>query len=143
MAHSLQYDIIIVNIYAMYSTIFSIESVKNSIMSHFSFKMYYLIKIFFTCLTQSLLFFYSHCIQTLSNGEDGSTSGTSGVFLWEKITELSSAGIVLIVNFAKKIPGFINLSITDQITLLKAACLEIMVGVLLMVVELSLYFNKL
>ncbi|KAK0067210.1 retinoic acid receptor alpha-A-like isoform X1, partial [Biomphalaria pfeifferi] len=52
---------------------------------------------------------------------------TSGVFLWEKITELSSAGVVLIVDFAKKIPGFLSLSTSDQITLLKAACLEIMI----------------
>ncbi|CAL1534530.1 unnamed protein product [Lymnaea stagnalis] len=54
-------------------------------------------------------------------------SGSSGVFLWEKITELSSAGIVMIVDFAKKIPGFLSLSTSDQITLLKAACLEIMI----------------
>ena len=54
-------------------------------------------------------------------------SGQAG-FLWEKVTELSSAGIVKIVDFAKKIPGFLTLSTSDQITLLKAACLEIMVS---------------
>ncbi|XP_025086539.1 retinoic acid receptor alpha-A-like isoform X2 [Pomacea canaliculata] len=48
-------------------------------------------------------------------------------FLWEKVTELSSAGIVKIVDFAKKIPGFLSLSTSDQITLLKAACLEILI----------------
>nr|AIB06349.1 retinoic acid receptor [Nucella lapillus] len=48
-------------------------------------------------------------------------------FLWEKVTELSSAAIVKIVDFAKKIPGFLTLSTSDQITLLKAACLEIMI----------------
>ena len=48
--------------------------------------------------------------------------------LWEKITELSSRGILKIVDFAKKIPGFLTLPTSDQITLLKAACLEIMVG---------------
>ena len=47
--------------------------------------------------------------------------------LWEKITELSSRGIIKIVDFAKKIPGFLGLPTSDQITLLKAACLEIMV----------------
>ena len=50
------------------------------------------------------------------------------IMLWEKITELSSRGILKIVDFAKKIPGFLTLPTSDQITLLKAACLEIMVG---------------
>ncbi|XP_053385526.1 retinoic acid receptor gamma-like isoform X2 [Mercenaria mercenaria] len=49
------------------------------------------------------------------------------IMLWEKITELSSRGIIKIVDFAKKIPGFCSFSTTDQITLLKAACLEIMI----------------
>nr|KAG5707687.1 hypothetical protein BaRGS_003262 [Batillaria attramentaria] len=56
----------------------------------------------------------------------GDSAGQVG-FLWEKVTELSSAGIVKIVDFAKKIPGFSSLSTSDQITLLKAACLEIMI----------------
>lgn len=47
--------------------------------------------------------------------------------LWDKVTELSSKGIIKIVEFAKKMPGFTSLSTSDQITLLKAACLEIMV----------------
>ncbi|KAK3587046.1 hypothetical protein CHS0354_008072 [Potamilus streckersoni] len=49
------------------------------------------------------------------------------LLLWEKITDLSSGGIIRIVDFAKKIPGFLSLSSSDQITLLKAACLEIMI----------------
>ncbi|XP_046555477.1 retinoic acid receptor alpha-A-like isoform X2 [Haliotis rubra] len=49
------------------------------------------------------------------------------VILWERISELSSDGIVKIVDFAKKLPGFSSLSQSDQITLLKAACLEIMI----------------
>ncbi|XP_046377647.1 retinoic acid receptor RXR-alpha-A-like isoform X1 [Haliotis rufescens] len=49
------------------------------------------------------------------------------VILWERISELSSDGIVKIVDFAKKLPGFSTLSQSDQITLLKAACLEIMI----------------
>ena len=66
---------------------------------------------------------------TLQETKPTDSSGP-GVFLWEKITELSSAGIVLIVDFAKKIPGFTTLSTSDQITLLKASCLEIMASVL-------------
>ena len=50
------------------------------------------------------------------------------IMLWEKVTELSSKGIIKIVEFAKKVPGFVSLSTSDQITLLKAACLEIMVS---------------
>ena len=48
--------------------------------------------------------------------------------LWDNVGELSSEGIVRIVDFAKKIPGFLTLTQSDQITLLKAACLEIMVS---------------
>ena len=61
--------------------------------------------------------------------------------LWEKITELSSRGIIKIVDFAKKIPGFLALSTTDQITLLKAACLEIMVSseIILLSCSLKMY----
>ncbi|XP_035824311.1 retinoic acid receptor gamma [Aplysia californica] len=69
----------------------------------------------------------SKATSTSESRSDDESSGSSGVFLWEKITELSSAGIVLIVDFAKKIPGFLSLSTSDQITLLKAACLEIMI----------------
>ena len=58
---------------------------------------------------------------------DRASGSLQGESLWEKIIELSSAGIVLIVEFAKKIPGFLSLSTSDQITLLRAACLEIMV----------------
>lgn len=47
--------------------------------------------------------------------------------LWDKVTELSSKGIIKIVEFAKKMPGFTSLSTSYQITLLNAACLEIMV----------------
>ena len=51
-----------------------------------------------------------------------------GAILWERVSELSSAGIVKIVDFGKKVPGFTQLSTGDQITLLKASCLEIMVS---------------
>ncbi|KAK3082684.1 hypothetical protein FSP39_002535, partial [Pinctada imbricata] len=57
--------------------------------------------------------------------EDGDGKGKQ--MLWDKVTELSSKGIIKIVEFAKKLPGFTSLSTSDQITLLKAACLEIMI----------------
>jgi len=47
--------------------------------------------------------------------------------LWEKFAELSTKSIVKIVEFAKGIPGFQDFTIADQITLLKCACLEILV----------------
>lgn len=34
------------------------------------------------------------------------------------------------MEFAKRLPGFTGLTIADQITLLKAACLDILVGAL-------------
>ena len=48
--------------------------------------------------------------------------------LWEKFAELSTKSIVKIVEFAKGIPGFQDFTIADQITLLKCACLEILVS---------------
>ncbi|MBN3274724.1 RARB protein, partial [Polyodon spathula] len=50
--------------------------------------------------------------------------------LWDKFSELATKCIIKIVEFAKKVPGFTGLTIADQITLLKAACLDILVGVL-------------
>ncbi|KAJ8267372.1 hypothetical protein COCON_G00125440 [Conger conger] len=47
--------------------------------------------------------------------------------LWDKFSELSTKCIVKIVEFAKRVPGFTGLSIADQITLLKAACLDILI----------------
>nr|XP_032807244.1 retinoic acid receptor beta-like isoform X1 [Petromyzon marinus]XP_032807245.1 retinoic acid receptor beta-like isoform X1 [Petromyzon marinus]XP_032807246.1 retinoic acid receptor beta-like isoform X1 [Petromyzon marinus]XP_032807247.1 retinoic acid receptor beta-like isoform X1 [Petromyzon marinus] len=47
--------------------------------------------------------------------------------LWDKFSELSTKCIVKIVEFAKRLPGFPSLTIADQITLLKAACLEILI----------------
>ncbi|XP_075880688.1 retinoic acid receptor gamma-A-like isoform X2 [Nelusetta ayraudi] len=46
--------------------------------------------------------------------------------LWDKFSELSTKCIIKIVEFAKKIPGFTTLTIADQITLLKSACLDIL-----------------
>lgn len=49
------------------------------------------------------------------------------VSLWDKFSDLSTKCIVKTVEFAKQLPGFTTLSITDQITLLKAACLDILI----------------
>lgn len=47
--------------------------------------------------------------------------------LWDKFSELATKCIIKIVEFAKRLPGFTGLSMADQITLLKAACLDILV----------------
>lgn len=47
--------------------------------------------------------------------------------LWDKFSELATKCIIKIVEFAKRLPGFTSLTIADQITLLKAACLDILV----------------
>ena len=49
--------------------------------------------------------------------------------LWDKFSELATKCIIKIVEFAKRVPGFTGLTIADQITLLKAACLDILVGI--------------
>ncbi|XP_076454465.1 retinoic acid receptor alpha-like isoform X1 [Babylonia areolata] len=77
-----------------------------------------------TATTPALTNGHPSPLRTQSISPDGSEQVG---FLWEKVTELSSAAIVKIVDFAKKIPGFLSLSTSDQITLLKAACLEIMI----------------
>ncbi|XP_040196613.1 retinoic acid receptor gamma isoform X1 [Rana temporaria] len=46
--------------------------------------------------------------------------------LWDKFSELATKCIIKIVEFAKRLPGFTTLTIADQITLLKAACLDIL-----------------
>ncbi|KAK0151105.1 Retinoic acid receptor alpha-B [Merluccius polli] len=48
------------------------------------------------------------------------------VNLWDKFSELSTKCIIKTVEFAKQLPGFTTLTIADQITLLKAACLDIL-----------------
>ncbi|XP_018554007.1 retinoic acid receptor alpha-B [Lates calcarifer] len=49
------------------------------------------------------------------------------VSLWDKFSELSTKCIIKTVEFAKQLPGFTALTIADQITLLKAACLDILI----------------
>ena len=50
--------------------------------------------------------------------------------LWDKFSELATKCIIKVVEFAKRVPGFTGLTVADQITLLKAACLDILVSVL-------------
>ncbi|XP_071822823.1 retinoic acid receptor alpha-like isoform X2 [Apostichopus japonicus] len=52
------------------------------------------------------------------------------------VTTVSTRAIVMVVDFAKKLPGFLSLTTSDQITLLKAACLEILT------LRISSKFNK-
>uniref|UniRef100_UPI001A996ADB retinoic acid receptor alpha-A n=1 Tax=Gasterosteus aculeatus aculeatus TaxID=481459 RepID=UPI001A996ADB len=47
--------------------------------------------------------------------------------LWDKFSELSTKCIIKTVEFAKQLPGFTTLTIADQITLLKSACLDILI----------------
>ncbi|KPP72545.1 hypothetical protein Z043_108442 [Scleropages formosus] len=62
---------------------------------------------------------------TTNNSSDQRVS--LDVDLWDKFSELSTKCIIKTVEFAKQLPGFTTLTIADQITLLKAACLDILV----------------
>uniref|UniRef100_A0A3Q4AG97 Retinoic acid receptor beta n=1 Tax=Mola mola TaxID=94237 RepID=A0A3Q4AG97_MOLML len=47
--------------------------------------------------------------------------------LWDKFSDLATKCIIKVVEFAKRVPGFTGLTIADQITLLKTACLDILI----------------
>ncbi|KAG7282944.1 hypothetical protein CRUP_028461 [Coryphaenoides rupestris] len=47
--------------------------------------------------------------------------------LWDKFSELATKCIIKVVEFAKRVPGFTGLTMADQITLLKTACLDILI----------------
>ncbi|XP_028985452.1 retinoic acid receptor beta-like isoform X2 [Betta splendens] len=47
--------------------------------------------------------------------------------LWDKFSDLATKCIIKVVEFAKRVPGFTGLTIADQITLLRAACLDILI----------------
>ncbi|XP_061633459.1 retinoic acid receptor beta-like isoform X5 [Phyllopteryx taeniolatus] len=47
--------------------------------------------------------------------------------LWDKFSDLATRCIVKVVEFAKRVPGFTGLNIADQITLLRAACLDMLI----------------
>ncbi|KAH0626861.1 hypothetical protein JD844_002118 [Phrynosoma platyrhinos] len=63
---------------------------------------------------------------TTNNSSDQRVS--LDIDLWDKFSELSTKCIIKTVEFAKQLPGFTTLTIADQITLLKAACLDILVS---------------
>lgn len=63
--------------------------------------------------------------------------------LWDKFSELATKCIIKIVEFAKRLPGFTGLSIADQITLLKAACLDILVSPTRLWTTLALFHHTL
>lgn len=48
--------------------------------------------------------------------------------LWDKFSDLATKCIIKVVEFAKRVPGFTGLTMADQITLLKTACLDILVA---------------
>ncbi|KAL5005642.1 hypothetical protein ScPMuIL_016800 [Solemya velum] len=45
---------------------------------------------------------------------------------WHQAAEALTPSIVKVVDFAKGVPGFLNINVNDQILLLKACCMEIM-----------------
>ena len=55
-------------------------------------------------------------------------TGAIDLNLWTQFSQRSARCIVKIVDFAKQIPGFINCTIADQITLIKAASMDVLVG---------------
>ncbi|XP_077862492.1 retinoic acid receptor beta-like isoform X2 [Saccoglossus kowalevskii] len=64
------------------------------------------------------------------------TGSDTDLLMFQYVTDMSSRAIIMVVEFAKKLPGFLQLTTPDQITLLKAACLEIMV------LRISYRFNR-
>ncbi|KAK2090242.1 hypothetical protein P7K49_031498 [Saguinus oedipus] len=71
------------------------------------------------------------CLLSTRNVVEGKNSSADhrvrlDLGLWDKFSELATKCIIKIVEFAKRLPGFTSLTIADQITLLKAACLDIL-----------------
>jgi len=46
--------------------------------------------------------------------------------VWQQLAEVMTPSIVKVVEFAKRVPGFLQLNVDDQILLLKSCCMEIM-----------------
>lgn len=70
--------------------------------------------------------FEIHNLAQFEIKEDKKEVSAENIRLWENITEFSSHGIIKIIDFAKKIPGFLTFGIMDRVTLVKVACFEIM-----------------
>ncbi|XP_046545593.1 thyroid hormone receptor beta-like [Haliotis rubra] len=54
------------------------------------------------------------------------TSQTSEAEAWQQLAEVMTPSIVKVVEFAKGVPGFVQLNVDDQILLLKSCCMEVM-----------------
>lgn len=58
-----------------------------------------------------------------------STDGSVNLTLWQEFCDRSAKCIVNIVQFAKRVPGFEECSTHDQVIMLKAACLDMLVSI--------------
>lgn len=77
-----------------------------------------------------LLIYGAFCLSFQNSSADHRVRLDLG--LWDKFSELATKCIIKIVEFAKRLPGFTSLTIADQITLLKAACLDILVRIFIL-----------
>lgn len=59
-----------------------------------------------------------------------------GTLVWGILKELSTRGLVQIVEFAKRTPSFNSITTSDQIVLIKAALLEILVCLYFLIANL-------
>ncbi|ELT99607.1 hypothetical protein CAPTEDRAFT_167148 [Capitella teleta] len=50
----------------------------------------------------------------------------NSIDVWQQLAEVMTPSIVKVVEFAKRVPGFLQLNVDDQILLLKSCCMEIM-----------------
>lgn len=89
-------------------------------------------------LKGTLLIYGAFCLSFQNSSADHRVRLDLG--LWDKFSELATKCIIKIVEFAKRLPGFTSLTIADQITLLKAACLDILVCIFNIIVMLLMYF---
>lgn len=88
---------------------------------------------FFFHLRCTVTYKYSNFLPSPASTQTNSSERrvSLDVDLWDKFSELSTKCIIKTVEFAKQLPGFTTLTIADQITLLKAACLDILVRTVL------------
>ncbi|XP_060076185.1 thyroid hormone receptor beta-like [Ylistrum balloti] len=61
-----------------------------------------------------------------SKGQGMSCTDTNDPEAWQQLADAMTPSIVKVVEFAKGVPGFIQLFVDDQILLLKSCCMEIM-----------------
>ncbi|XP_041375002.1 thyroid hormone receptor beta-A-like [Gigantopelta aegis] len=62
----------------------------------------------------------------MPNCDSGDDNRTAELEAWQQLSEVMTPSIVKVVEFAKGVPGFIQLNVDDQILLLKSCCMEIM-----------------